>query len=78
MAKQNKQTDFQNLPSCATEFIGRVIKKMRYRKKIRRDVPQTRDSHLFVFPILTIDSFLSFRGGVRHIFGYSFSSFARC
>jgi len=37
MAKQNK-TDFQNVPAVAAGFINRVISKMRYRKKIRRDV----------------------------------------
>ena len=37
MAKQNK-TDLQNIPAAAALFINRVIKKMRYRKKIRRDV----------------------------------------
>lgn len=38
MANQDKQNDFQNLPPCAAVFIGRVIKKMRYRKKVRQDV----------------------------------------
>ena len=30
--------DLQNLPECAGEFIRLVIKKMRYRKKVRADV----------------------------------------
>jgi len=37
MAKQSK-TDLQNVPAAAARFINRVISKMRYRKKIRRDV----------------------------------------
>ncbi len=37
---KNKITDayLQNLPACAAEFIKLVIKKMRYRKKVRSDV----------------------------------------
>ena len=38
MAKQDNQNDFQHLPPSAAVFIGRVIKKMRYRKKVRQDV----------------------------------------
>ncbi len=38
MAKEHKKTDLQNLPACAAEFIKLVIKKMRYRKKVRADV----------------------------------------
>ncbi len=38
MAKTNKNTDLQNLPVCAAEFIKLVIKKMGYRKKVRADV----------------------------------------
>ena len=37
---QRKQKDklLDNLPDCAAEFIKRVIKKMRYSKKVRADV----------------------------------------
>lgn len=38
MAKKLPYTDLQNLPACAAEFIRLVIKKMRYRKKVRSDV----------------------------------------
>ncbi len=38
MNKRNKDNDFGNLPQSAQEFIKLVIKKMRYRRKIRRDV----------------------------------------
>lgn len=38
MANQDNQNDFQDLPPSAAEFIGRVIKKMRYRKKVGQDV----------------------------------------
>jgi len=36
----NKESDkpLQNLPACAAEYIKLVIKKMRYRKKVRIDV----------------------------------------
>jgi len=37
MAKQNK-TDLQNIPAAAAGFINRVIKKMRYRRRVCRDV----------------------------------------
>ena len=37
MAKQNK-TDFQNVPAVAAGFINRVISKMRYRRRVCRDV----------------------------------------
>jgi len=37
MAKQNK-TDLQNVPAAATGFINRVISKMRYRRRVCRDV----------------------------------------
>ena len=38
MAKGYKKTDLQNLPVCAAEFIKLVVKKMRYRKKVRAEV----------------------------------------
>jgi len=33
-----KDLSFENLPVCVAEFIKQVIKKMRYRKKVRADV----------------------------------------
>jgi len=33
-----KDLNFEHLPPCAAEFIKRVIKKMRYRKKVQADV----------------------------------------
>lgn len=38
MAREPKQTGLQNLPACAVEFINHIIKKMRYRRRVRRDV----------------------------------------
>ena len=38
MAEENKKDSLQNLPICAVDFINKVIKKMRYRRKIRHDV----------------------------------------
>ena len=33
-----KDLNFEQLPACAADFIKRVIKKMRYRKKVQADV----------------------------------------
>ncbi len=38
MAKKLLKADLQNLPAPAAEFIRLVIKKMRYRRKVRADV----------------------------------------
>jgi len=38
MAKKLSKPDLQSLPACAAEFIKQVVKKMRYRKKVRADV----------------------------------------
>jgi len=38
MAKKLSDNQLQNLPKCAAEFIKLVIKKMRYRKSVRREV----------------------------------------
>ena len=38
MKKKGKNRLFANLPVCAVDFISQIIKKMRYRKKVRRDV----------------------------------------
>ncbi|MFC1781386.1 hypothetical protein ACFLZ8_03925, partial [Planctomycetota bacterium] len=38
MAKKNIQDDLQHLPAVVADFIRKIIKKMRYRTKIRRDV----------------------------------------
>ena len=45
MAKRLPETDLGNLPVCAAEFIRRVIKKMRYRKKVRADVAAELTAH---------------------------------
>jgi len=39
------KTGFSELPACATEFIDCVIKKMRYRKKVRQDVHAELTAH---------------------------------
>ena len=45
MQNQNKPTDLQNLPVAASDFINSVIKKMRYRKKVRLDVRAELTAH---------------------------------
>ncbi|MCJ7638630.1 MAG: hypothetical protein MUO70_01875 [Euryarchaeota archaeon] len=45
MASDKKSDDLQNLPGCAVEFIRLVIKKMRYRRKVRRDVQRELAAH---------------------------------
>ena len=37
--------DIENLPSCVTEFISEVVKKMRYRQKVRLDVQAELEAH---------------------------------
>jgi len=36
--KESKRSSFENIPTFAAKFIKLVIKKMRYRRKVRRDV----------------------------------------
>jgi hypothetical protein len=43
--QKDTKTGFSELPACATEFIDCIIKKMRYRKKVRRDVQAELTSH---------------------------------
>jgi dsDNA-binding SOS-regulon protein len=38
MTKKFKKDDFQNLPDSAVEFIKLIIKRMKYRRKVRQDV----------------------------------------
>ena len=38
MTKGHKKPDLQSLPGCAGEYIDCVIKKIRYRRKVREDV----------------------------------------
>jgi len=45
MKKEKRQSDLQNLPACAVEFIKLVVKKMRYRKKVRQDVQAELAAH---------------------------------
>ena len=45
MANRHKTSELENLPPCAAEFIRLVIKKMRYRRKVRRDVKAELASH---------------------------------
>ncbi len=45
MAKEHKKIESQNLPACAVEFIKLVIKKMRYRRKVRQDVQAELAAH---------------------------------
>ncbi|MDD5063476.1 MAG: hypothetical protein PHQ35_01780 [Phycisphaerae bacterium] len=45
MANKFKDSELQNLPACAAEYIKLVIKKMRYRKKVRLDVQAELAAH---------------------------------
>ena len=45
MVMENDKSDLQNLPSCAVEFIKQVLKKMRYRRKVRQDVQKELTAH---------------------------------
>jgi predicted house-cleaning noncanonical NTP pyrophosphatase (MazG superfamily) len=45
MAGDKKNSNLQNLPVSAVEFIRLVIKKMRYRKGVRRDVQAELTAH---------------------------------
>ncbi|MFA5239162.1 MAG: hypothetical protein WC476_05565 [Phycisphaerae bacterium] len=45
MAKKCKESDLQNLPVCAADFIKLVIKKMHYRKKVRAEVMAELTAH---------------------------------
>ncbi len=45
MAKENKKDQIENLPSCVCEFINRVIKKMRYRRNVQKDVRAELTAH---------------------------------
>ncbi len=45
MTEENKQSDLQSLPACAVEFIKQVLRKMRYRKKVRLDVQAELTAH---------------------------------
>ncbi len=38
MAKENKKEQTQNLPACVCEFINHIIRKMRYCRKVQKDV----------------------------------------
>ena len=43
--QKHTERQFCDLPACAAEFIRLVIKKMRYRKKVRRDVQAELAAH---------------------------------
>ena len=45
MAKKIIQDQLQHLPACAADFIRQVIKKMRYRNKVRLDVQEELAAH---------------------------------
>jgi len=45
MKKEGKENSFSNLPDCAAEFIKLVIKKMRYRRKVRAQVQTELTAH---------------------------------
>lgn len=45
MAKECNKSDLKTIPECAKEFIRLVIRKMRYRKKVRADVQAELSAH---------------------------------
>ena len=45
MAKKYKQSGLQNLPACVAEFTKLLLKKMRYRRKVREDVQAELEAH---------------------------------
>jgi len=45
MAKGHKKSEPENLPACAVEYIKQVIRKMRYRRKVRADVQAELTAH---------------------------------
>jgi len=45
MIKEHKESDLEHLPACAAEFINLVIRKMRYRRKVRQDVQAELATH---------------------------------
>jgi hypothetical protein len=45
MAKKFEESELQNLPVCAAEYIKLVVKKMRYRRKVRLDVQAELAAH---------------------------------
>jgi hypothetical protein len=46
MKKQDeKQRAFYRFPACAEEYIKQVLKKMRYRRKVRQDVQAELAAH---------------------------------
>jgi len=45
MADIRENKDLRNLPACVCEFIRGVVKKMRYRRKVRQDVQNELTAH---------------------------------
>jgi len=45
MAKKPKQSDSKSLPACTAEYIRRLLKKMRYRRKVRDEVEAELTAH---------------------------------
>jgi hypothetical protein len=43
--KQNDHNTPQPLPTCLTEYIGQVVRRVRYRKKVRRDIEAELTAH---------------------------------
>jgi hypothetical protein len=45
MAKKSSDAGLENLPACAAKFVQLIVKKMRYRKKVRVDVQAELAAH---------------------------------
>ncbi len=44
-SRNDTKSQFNKLPACATEYIRQVLKKMRYRRKVRQDVQAELAAH---------------------------------
>ena len=45
MDKKKEKDELQNLPVSAREFIAKIVEKMRYRKKVSKDVQAELAAH---------------------------------
>ena len=45
MERRDNHDTFQSLPRCAAEYIALVVRKVRYRKKVRRDIAAELTAH---------------------------------
>ena len=41
----DRKSDSKSLPACAVEYVQRLLKKMRYRRKVRNEVEAELKAH---------------------------------